>query len=211
MSSKEILLRDFPAAEFYHEYISGHYDVSRSMWEGAYAAVIGRPFSHRAYNDITGEKLSAYSDLPTPHGMQGYILRMRPYVTMAEIINLLQNVPFMPAWIISRINSECARIRRHREAPTPPEPVVAGAGEAVEAPSAPETSNEGPSEPPTSSESFTEPSEPSTECCICLDAPPNLNLAFYPCGHRVCCSTCVRSIQKCPLCRKQIREFLKLF
>ena len=42
------------------------------------------------------------------------------------------------------------------------------------------------------------------QCKICLDN--DKSVYFYPCGHLVTCSDCARSIQECPICRKQIRK-----
>lgn len=39
-------------------------------------------------------------------------------------------------------------------------------------------------------------------CKICMDA--KIDTVLIPCGHWVCCSTCSRNIEKCPLCRSNI-------
>lgn len=65
--------------------------------------------------------------------------------------------------------------------------------------------------PPPASEGGAEKKEP---CCICYDAPRNA--LIYPCGHACICYNCSRELLKqtkriCPLCRKNIRDIVKIF
>ena len=46
-------------------------------------------------------------------------------------------------------------------------------------------------------------------CCICMDK--KREVAFDPCGHIVCCTTCVNYIKLCPLCRSAYRKTLRVF
>lgn len=48
-----------------------------------------------------------------------------------------------------------------------------------------------------------------SSCKICRDA--EVNVVFIPCGHLVCCLSCSHSIQKCPICRQEIRRSVKIF
>jgi serine/threonine protein kinase len=45
-----------------------------------------------------------------------------------------------------------------------------------------------------------------TECIICFDKP--VELRFYPCNHKICCSTCSKRLKACPICRVQIEMFI---
>lgn len=40
-------------------------------------------------------------------------------------------------------------------------------------------------------------------CKVCLDGP--VSHVFIPCGHAVCCGTCVGNIKECPLCRCRLQ------
>lgn len=46
-------------------------------------------------------------------------------------------------------------------------------------------------------------------CVICTEN--KITLAFNPCGHLVCCSSCVNKIDKCPICKSKINSKLKIF
>lgn len=51
-------------------------------------------------------------------------------------------------------------------------------------------------------------------CVICLTR--RRRSAFIPCGHLACCQRCVRSIErevtpKCPVCRQQIRNSVRIY
>ncbi|KAL1304457.1 hypothetical protein AAFC00_003452 [Neodothiora populina] len=45
------------------------------------------------------------------------------------------------------------------------------------------------------------------QICFCFEA----NMAFYDCGHVVACGTCARSLDICPVCRRKVRDVLRLF
>lgn len=51
--------------------------------------------------------------------------------------------------------------------------------------------------------------EQSRLCQICyvVDA----NAAFYDCGHVVACAGCARRVDDCPVCRRKVRDVLKLY
>jgi len=53
--------------------------------------------------------------------------------------------------------------------------------------------------------------EDNNECCICLDSEKNS--VFVPCGHYYCCMKCASQINKCPICRNHISNYVdkKLF
>lgn len=46
--------------------------------------------------------------------------------------------------------------------------------------------------------------ENATLCRVCMDA--KLGVAFFPCGHVVCCVDCADHVEYCPLCRSEISE-----
>nr|XP_009861189.1 E3 ubiquitin-protein ligase MYLIP [Ciona intestinalis] len=46
-------------------------------------------------------------------------------------------------------------------------------------------------------------------CRVCLDA--EIDSAFVPCGHQVCCKYCAARCEKCPICRQHVQEFLTVF
>ncbi|XP_030765154.1 E3 ubiquitin-protein ligase MYLIP-A [Sitophilus oryzae] len=46
-------------------------------------------------------------------------------------------------------------------------------------------------------------------CKICMDN--RLDCAFMPCAHVVACSTCSARIDRCPLCRTEIKQVQKLY
>ncbi|XP_055696733.1 baculoviral IAP repeat-containing protein 8-like [Phlebotomus papatasi] len=46
-------------------------------------------------------------------------------------------------------------------------------------------------------------------CKICLTE--DVAMAFIPCGHFIACETCSRTLQMCPICRKNIERALKIF
>lgn len=47
------------------------------------------------------------------------------------------------------------------------------------------------------------------KCIVCFGA--GREIAFSPCGHMLCCSSCVIHFQTCPLCQKEIKYYLKIF
>ncbi|CAJ2633190.1 E3 ubiquitin-protein ligase SP1-like isoform X2 [Trifolium pratense] len=46
-------------------------------------------------------------------------------------------------------------------------------------------------------------------CVICI--AQKYNVAFVPCGHMCCCTTCSRPLKMCPLCRGQIKQVIRIF
>ena len=46
----------------------------------------------------------------------------------------------------------------------------------------------------------------NNECCICLDSQKDS--VFIPCGHYYCCMNCAHRIEKCPICRSSISNFI---
>jgi hypothetical protein len=61
---------------------------------------------------------------------------------------------------------------------------------------------EGPSEEVIKLEEENRQLKDQRTCRVCMDV--EMNTAFLPCGHLVCCRACARSIQKCPVCRARI-------
>tara|TARA_B110000259_G_scaffold188233_1_gene245802 strand:+ start:3394 stop:3696 length:303 start_codon:yes stop_codon:yes gene_type:complete len=50
------------------------------------------------------------------------------------------------------------------------------------------------------------------ECNICLEVVALQNIRMlYPCGHRLYCDLCIKQLDKCPQCRKEIKEKLVIF
>jgi len=49
----------------------------------------------------------------------------------------------------------------------------------------------------------------TTDCNICMENP--INSAISPCGHSVCCDTCAKKLQTCPMCRGRIGHVLKIY
>lgn len=50
------------------------------------------------------------------------------------------------------------------------------------------------------------------ECNICFEVVALQNIRmFYPCGHRLYCDLCVKKIDKCPQCRKDIKEKMVIY
>lgn len=54
---------------------------------------------------------------------------------------------------------------------------------------------------------FPAPSAPPA-CCICLEEAPDT--ALVPCGHCLC-GGCARELDNCPVCRKRIQSFLRIY
>ena len=46
-------------------------------------------------------------------------------------------------------------------------------------------------------------------CKICLDLESDV--VFLPCVHIRCCKSCGRVLRRCPLCRIQLKEIVKIF
>ncbi|THW46793.1 hypothetical protein D6D22_02947 [Aureobasidium pullulans] len=51
--------------------------------------------------------------------------------------------------------------------------------------------------------------EESKACRICFGA--EADAAFYDCGHVVACLSCARRVEDCPVCRRRIRDVVRLF
>lgn len=47
------------------------------------------------------------------------------------------------------------------------------------------------------------------QCKICMDE--EVCVAFLPCGHLVCCSTCAPALNACPICRAKIRGTVRTY
>ncbi|KAI8750686.1 E3 ubiquitin-protein ligase XIAP isoform X3, partial [Biomphalaria glabrata] len=47
------------------------------------------------------------------------------------------------------------------------------------------------------------------ECKICLMR--DACVAFVPCGHLVSCPECAEGLDKCPICRSEIKQWLRTF
>lgn len=47
------------------------------------------------------------------------------------------------------------------------------------------------------------------QCCVCLAKP--LQVVLIPCGHACCCRRCSRQLDKCPLCRLDIRATQRIY
>jgi hypothetical protein len=49
-----------------------------------------------------------------------------------------------------------------------------------------------------------------SECAICLSDDQSLVFViFAPCGHYCCCDTCASKLQKCPMCRADVKRLVK--
>ena len=48
-----------------------------------------------------------------------------------------------------------------------------------------------------------------SECCICLDAAPDV--LIVPCNHKIVCETCYKLIDTCPICRCKIENSDKIY
>ncbi len=47
------------------------------------------------------------------------------------------------------------------------------------------------------------------ECVVCLYNQKTH--AFIPCGHKACCVDCVKNFKICPICRKQVKTFIRIY
>jgi len=56
-----------------------------------------------------------------------------------------------------------------------------------------------------------EEEEPDDEqnCVVCLENPKNC--AFVPCGHMCVCYGCGQQLKKCPICRIDSTQLIKIF
>jgi hypothetical protein len=55
----------------------------------------------------------------------------------------------------------------------------------------------------------TEPTKEESTCVICLDAVPEA--VIVDCGHLCVCMACTKGLHKCPMCRKDIIQIIKVF
>ena len=49
----------------------------------------------------------------------------------------------------------------------------------------------------------------SNPCALC--AAEERRLACLPCGHFAVCSSCATSLRSCPICRREINAFIRVF
>ena len=47
------------------------------------------------------------------------------------------------------------------------------------------------------------------ECCVCMSNPKNVILE--PCYHFSICEECLKNFNKCPICRKEIELYYKIY
>ena len=47
------------------------------------------------------------------------------------------------------------------------------------------------------------------ECCVCMNNPKNVILE--PCYHFSICEECLKNFDKCPICRKNIELYYKIY
>ncbi|CAF3123759.1 unnamed protein product [Rotaria socialis] len=52
-------------------------------------------------------------------------------------------------------------------------------------------------------------STPSNPCLICLTEEKQL--ACIPCGHMTACVACGHSLRSCPICRREIEAFFRIY
>jgi hypothetical protein len=52
-------------------------------------------------------------------------------------------------------------------------------------------------------------SVPSNPCVLCLTEEKRL--ACIPCGHLATCVPCAHSLRSCPICRRQIDAFVRIY
>ncbi|ESO93081.1 hypothetical protein LOTGIDRAFT_119885 [Lottia gigantea] len=52
-------------------------------------------------------------------------------------------------------------------------------------------------------------SEAYVPCKICMDN--EVQVTFIPCRHLVTCEECSNLVTECPICRKHIRERMKIY
>ncbi|KAI0217611.1 E3 ubiquitin-protein ligase MYLIP [Lamellibrachia satsuma] len=51
--------------------------------------------------------------------------------------------------------------------------------------------------------------EDALTCHVCMDR--DINCAFCPCGHVVCCLVCANKLDKCPLCRSEVEKTQQIY
>lgn len=52
-------------------------------------------------------------------------------------------------------------------------------------------------------------SSPLNPCALCLTEEKCL--AFVPCGHVAACVSCGHSVRSCPICRSEIKAFVRIY
>lgn len=58
-------------------------------------------------------------------------------------------------------------------------------------------------------ENQTDSSSPTNPCVLCLSEEKRL--ACIPCGHLATCVPCGHSLRLCPICRREIEAFVRIF
>jgi Zinc finger, C3HC4 type (RING finger) len=51
--------------------------------------------------------------------------------------------------------------------------------------------------------------EEDGECCVCMNAP--CDCVFYRCGHVCACLKCAKKFKKCPICRENVSDIIKIW
>ena len=51
--------------------------------------------------------------------------------------------------------------------------------------------------------------EDALTCHVCMDN--DINCAFCPCGHVVCCLLCANKLDTCPLCRSDVEKTQQIY
>ena len=59
------------------------------------------------------------------------------------------------------------------------------------------------------SETFTNSGNNQILCKICYDR--DIAVVFIPCGHQMTCTRCALNLDNCPICRKDIRNFVRTY
>ncbi len=72
-----------------------------------------------------------------------------------------------------------------------------------------QTKNLKPSTMDTNSQGSTDDSSPSNPCVLCLTEEKRL--ACIPCGHLATCVPCGHSLRLCPICRREINAFVRIY
>jgi len=79
----------------------------------------------------------------------------------------------------------------------------------------PTTGNQGEAKPNTQTTSTTQDQEQSANgtlsnpCVLCLTEEKRL--ACIPCGHLATCVPCGHSLRSCPICRREIEAFVRIY
>jgi hypothetical protein len=56
---------------------------------------------------------------------------------------------------------------------------------------------------------ITDTNDEPAKCVVCRDQPANV--AMIPCGHTHCCMTCASRVAKCPICRANVTDRLRVY